>query len=625
MSLTQHIALVPEAGGINASELARVCAALQKQLTRDLAPMWGINATINAFPHLEDVPLGYWPIIITFCELGDQAGVHIDKNGQPYAQVEMSPGWSLHASQACLDMLINPFARKLVAGPSPRPDQGPVEFLLEIGAPCNDPDSAYVIDDVLVSDFCTPAFWGSSAASDHSYSFTGALHTPHQVMPGGHLTWHDPITDKWWLRHHLNQTLVDTRLGALDGRIGVVREAMRLRAPQALRAEKMTVAAFEARLGVRRQHALQASQFQAHRLRTLVVGTSGEVVPELESRGAVRTVEMRNENRRRQLLTTPQEQEEEGLVEVNQNELLDATQVPRDAWSPTPGPTDQLRSSPQEPPRTKTTPPPLPVEEHRPPAAAAQAPPSTPQVPVLQTPVPQPPTPRAAPLPPPRVPDRPAVAASTVPPISMKVAATKTPSNSSGWLLAASAIAGAATVLLAIVLYGRASSSIDGTPSASTHAASPPAAAATAAAQAPTATTVAVPVAATPPAPPPTVIATTAPAAAPVATAVAAPSPLPAAPPPAAVAPPAPTNAVPTPAVAPAPAAPAAVVTAAPVATVAAIAAAAPAAAPVKVVRPRAAAPVARPAPAPAPAAPAPAPRATDESDPLEGLIGERR
>src|SRR5262249_47587327 len=161
MSLSQHIALVPEAGGVNASELARVCAALQKQLTRDLAPIWGINATINAFPHLEDVPLGYWPIIITFCELGDQAGVHIDKNGQPYAQVEMSPGWSFHASQACLDMLVNPFAQRLVAGPSPRPDQGPVHFLIEISAPCCDPNSAYVIDDVLVSDFATPNFWGS--------------------------------------------------------------------------------------------------------------------------------------------------------------------------------------------------------------------------------------------------------------------------------------------------------------------------------------------------------------------------------------------------------------------------------------------------------------------------------
>jgi hypothetical protein len=615
MSLTQHIALVPEAGGINASELARVCAALQKQLTRDLAPMWGISATINSFPHLEDVPLGYWPIIITFCELGDQAGVHIDKNGQPYAQVEMSPGWSLHASQACLDMLVNPFARKVVAGPSPRPDQGPVEFLLEIGAPCNDPDCAYVIDDVLVSDFCTPAFWGSSSGSDRSYSFTGALQTPHQVMPGGHLTWHDPIADKWWLRHHLNQTLVDTRLGSLDGRIGVVREAMRLRAPQALRAEKMTVATFEARLGIMRQHALQASQFQAHRLRSLVGGTGAEPVGQLESRGAVKAVEMRNQNRRRQLLTTPQEQDEDRLVEVNQNELLEPTQVPRDAWSPTPPPAEHLRSSAHEPPRTKTAPPPLPVEE--PQRSAAQAPPaSTGQVPVLQTPIPQAPIPRAAPLPPPRMPDRPVVAASTVPPISIKASTPQAPTSSSGWLLAASAIAGAATVLLAIVLYGRASSSIDNAPTSAAHASAPapaplPAAAAT------TATPVVTPAATTPPAPPPTVIATAAPAPSPVVTAA---PPPPVQPPPAAV-PPTPTAAA------------AAVLTAAPVAAApvaaAPVVAAPPVAAPVvaapapaKVVRQRIAAPAPRPAAPPPPAPPA---RPADDSDPLEGLIGERR
>ena len=481
--LSQHIALVPEAGGVNASELARVCAALQKQLTRDLAPLWSINATINAFPHLEDVPLGYWPIIITFCELGDQAGVHIDKNGQPYAQVEMAPGWSLHASQACLDMLINPFGRRLVSGPSPRPDQGPVEFLVEIGAPCNDPDSAYVIDEVLVSDFCTPAFWGASSAAQHSFSFTGAIQAAHQVLPGGHLTWHDPITDKWWIRHHLDHSLVDTRLGKLDGRTGVVREAMRLRAPHALRAEKMTVAAFEERLGVKRQHALQASQFQAHRLRSLVASADAELAQELEG-GRLLDVRGSDDQRSSQLMSRSgalkgdsksrtvtmngpttarlygdagsggvrhRTSEDDGEVEVTQSDLLDEAQHSPELKRTE---VDARAAAAQPPPRT--VPPPLPEEPQRGDAYAAQRPDPNAPVPILQTPIPKAPIPRAAPLPPPRVPERSYASGSTAPPVAIgQSPLSPSRPSPSGWLLGASVLAGAATVVVAIVLYGR--------------------------------------------------------------------------------------------------------------------------------------------------------------------------
>src|SRR5262245_46055653 len=47
--LTQHIALVPEVAGINASELARVSAALQKQMLRDFSPIWQVAATVDPF------------------------------------------------------------------------------------------------------------------------------------------------------------------------------------------------------------------------------------------------------------------------------------------------------------------------------------------------------------------------------------------------------------------------------------------------------------------------------------------------------------------------------------------------------------------------------------------------
>ena len=59
-----------------------VAAALDKQATRDFAPIWEVNSSIHAFASLEDVPLGYWPMIIQG-DIGFQgaAGIRLDKAG----------------------------------------------------------------------------------------------------------------------------------------------------------------------------------------------------------------------------------------------------------------------------------------------------------------------------------------------------------------------------------------------------------------------------------------------------------------------------------------------------------------------------------------------------------------
>src|SRR5690349_10849473 len=60
----RQIALISESNQIDPGNLTAVSAALQKQVTRDLVQFWNVKATVDAFPQLEDVPIGYWPIII---------------------------------------------------------------------------------------------------------------------------------------------------------------------------------------------------------------------------------------------------------------------------------------------------------------------------------------------------------------------------------------------------------------------------------------------------------------------------------------------------------------------------------------------------------------------------------
>ena len=132
-ALVQHLALVSESQKVDMGELAVVSAALQKQVIRDLAPIWNIYATVDPFDSLEDIPLGYWPMIV-MDDIGfDAQGIHLDKEGQPFALISSSNNndvWSLTASHECLEMLVDPFGDRLVAGDSPHPDQGRVLFLV---------------------------------------------------------------------------------------------------------------------------------------------------------------------------------------------------------------------------------------------------------------------------------------------------------------------------------------------------------------------------------------------------------------------------------------------------------------------------------------------------------------
>lgn len=179
----RQAALVSDVNQVGVGELTRVAAALQKQVTRDFTPIWEIPATVDGFARLEDVPLGYWPVIVVR-DVQDAAGVHLDRDGQPFAQVEMGSSWSLTASHEVLEMLVDPFGDRLIAGPSPRPGQGRVEFLVEVCDPSEDDRFAYTVNDVLMSDFYTPRFFDPVRGAGLRYSFTGALTEPRQVLPG---------------------------------------------------------------------------------------------------------------------------------------------------------------------------------------------------------------------------------------------------------------------------------------------------------------------------------------------------------------------------------------------------------------------------------------------------------
>jgi len=224
MALLAQLALVSQTTKVKMSELTRVAAALQRQVTRDFGPIWNVQATVSAFTDLKQVPNGSWPIIIRKSVEG-AAGFHSDKDGQPFALVGLGGSWSLTASHECLEMLADPFGNRLVAGKSPDPTQGRVEFLVEVCDPSEDDAFAYTVSGILVSDFYTPRYFDPVASNSVQYSFTGAIKAPRTVLSGGYLSWHDPLTDHWFqLRMFGTRDIVD--LGVLARKPGESLRAM---------------------------------------------------------------------------------------------------------------------------------------------------------------------------------------------------------------------------------------------------------------------------------------------------------------------------------------------------------------------------------------------------------------
>src|SRR5712692_4301990 len=105
-AVLNHIALVSETPALSFSDLSRTSAAIQKQATRDLAPHWDVQATVDAFGILEDVPPGYWPVIIVEDDprlaQSPLGGFHLDPDKQPFAVIKFTDHWQLIASHEIL-------------------------------------------------------------------------------------------------------------------------------------------------------------------------------------------------------------------------------------------------------------------------------------------------------------------------------------------------------------------------------------------------------------------------------------------------------------------------------------------------------------------------------------------
>lgn len=213
--LTDHIAIVSLTSDIPAKSVLQAGAALQKQITRDFAPFWGFEATVDVFEDLEDIPSDYHPVVlfgdtnellgqleyavgeeyeaalIDDFERDRLTGLHLNAfTRQPFALVEVTDTWSVTVGHEVLEMMADPFGNRLIAAAHPDDANLRVLYLLEVCDPCQ--TVWYPVNGVPMADFYTPRYFDPVNVDRTRYSFTGAIEGPLQILEGGYLSYIDP-------------------------------------------------------------------------------------------------------------------------------------------------------------------------------------------------------------------------------------------------------------------------------------------------------------------------------------------------------------------------------------------------------------------------------------------------
>lgn len=233
----QLIAIVDETGKINFEDLQDVCKAIQIQVTEDLKPIWGKDATIVAYRKTDVIPYHAWVTTIKNTLDIDVYGYHfVDANGKPYAVLKYRQDWSLTLSHEVVEMLVDPYGNRVMNVENffccqdcaegkgeceslvPAEVNGVKEVLVEIADPSQSPNFGYYIAvgsrKVLCSDFYYPCYFTDiKAVQGKKYSHTGSIKRPKQLLEGGYISFKNR-SGEWWQAFKVQGQIIFKKVGS---------------------------------------------------------------------------------------------------------------------------------------------------------------------------------------------------------------------------------------------------------------------------------------------------------------------------------------------------------------------------------------------------------------------------
>jgi hypothetical protein len=188
------VSIVNQCSVLQDAEVKPVVAALQTQVTRDFAPIWGIDADLIFVPKSENAdPNTWWLILLDDSDTDGALGYHeLNPAGLPMAKVfaktdlKYNMKWSVTTSHELLEMLADPDIN-LTAFIQTGNESGYL-YAFEMCDPVEDDQYGYMIDGVSVSNFILPSYFQESIPAN-KWDFCGYLKggVP-SMLSGGYLS-----------------------------------------------------------------------------------------------------------------------------------------------------------------------------------------------------------------------------------------------------------------------------------------------------------------------------------------------------------------------------------------------------------------------------------------------------
>lgn len=188
------IQVVNESTVASDEQIKPIVDALQIQVARDFAPIWGTDAALSFVPKGHGLDSSqWWMVILDDSDQSGALGYHdvTDADlplGKVFAKDDIRYGSSLSVtiSHEILEMLGDPQINACRMNTA-----GTMLYCYENADAVEDDSLGYKIGDVLVSDFVTPAWFDDAKGHSGPYDFKGHCDAPFQVLQGGYIGYLD--------------------------------------------------------------------------------------------------------------------------------------------------------------------------------------------------------------------------------------------------------------------------------------------------------------------------------------------------------------------------------------------------------------------------------------------------
>jgi len=221
---------VVNASGLADEDVAGGLAAMQRQVSDDFAPVWGVDAELHLVTREQAFSgakfADRWGLVLEDHELvtarlGNHVRGYHDRTsaGLPIARVmvdQLEPGqdWTLVASHELLEMLADPDCDASVFR---HPDANTVVFYArEVCDPCAAYEDGYERCGRTVSDFVFPAWFQTASPNRGATRFDerGLIDAPFTVRPHGYIGVFQPATSSWVLQKYGGIVDFETEVGS---------------------------------------------------------------------------------------------------------------------------------------------------------------------------------------------------------------------------------------------------------------------------------------------------------------------------------------------------------------------------------------------------------------------------